>query len=77
MEPEVVGNRVKKLMKNRKITLEQLAKNMNIDEGRLKNKLDGKEEFYIGEMSKIKEIFKLNVKECDDLFFNENVKTSF
>lgn len=74
MEPEIIGNRIKNIMKNKNITIEQLSKNMNIDKKKLKEKLEGKEEFYIEEMHQIKKIFNLNSKECDDLFFNKDIK---
>ena len=44
---------------------------MNIVEEELNKKLEGKEEFYIGEMAQIKEIFQLQLKEFDELFFKE------
>lgn len=77
MEPEVVGKRIKELMKNKDVTHEELAKKINISKKMLEKKLEGREEFSIGEMAKIKEIFKLNLKEFDDLFFKENAKIPF
>lgn len=72
MEPEIIGNRVKELMQKQNITIEQLSKKMDIDLRELNNKLEGKEEFYIDEMKKIKEIFELDEKSSDELFFKEN-----
>lgn len=74
MEPEIVGNRVKKLMEKNNLSTQELAKKMEIEPKVLENKLNGKEEFYLGEMTKIKNIFNLDVKECDELFFKEKTE---
>lgn len=71
MEPELVGNRVMNLMEKHNISITELSKLMKLDEKELKNKLNGKEEFYLNEMLKIKNIFKLDTKSCDELFFKE------
>lgn len=71
MDAVIVGNRIKKLMEKKNITLEQLANRMGIDKNELEKKLEGKEEFFIGEMAKIKIIFELELKEFDELFFKE------
>lgn len=76
MEPEIVGNRVMKLMKEHKMGIEELAKKMEINKKSLEKKLKGEEEFYIEEMHKIQEIFDLNLKEIDDLFFKKNKNIS-
>ena len=69
MEPEIVGKRVKKLMENNNIKTSELANKMDLKLEDLENKLEGKEEFYIDEMMKIKTIFRLNSSDCDQLFF--------
>lgn len=74
MEPEIVGNRIKELMKKQNITADVLAKKMNIDIKKLNKKLEGKEEFYIEEMRKIKDIFNLDVETADKIFFKEDCK---
>ena len=74
MEPELVGKRVKEIMKNNHMTIEEFAKKMGISQEVLEKKLAGKEEFYINEMHKIKEIFHLNLKEIDALFFQKALK---
>ena len=74
MEPEIIGNRIKELMKKNKITVKELSDSMHIDIKELNEKLEGKEEFYIDEMKKIKEIFELDEKASDDLFFQEHCK---
>lgn len=71
MDAVLVGSRIKKLMRKKNITLEQLSNMMEIDEKELEKKLEGKEEFFIGEMAKIKVIFELELKEFDELFFKE------
>ena len=45
MEPEVIGKRVKELIKNKNISIEKLSQLMNVDKQQLENKLNGKEEF--------------------------------
>lgn len=74
MEPEIIGNRIKELMKKQNIIVEDLANQIGLKTESLNNKLDGKEEFYLDEMNKIKEIFKLDEKQCDELFFKEDCK---
>lgn len=74
MEPEIVGKRVKELMKNTKVTMKELAKKMEMNQEVLRNKLEGKEEFYLEEMIKIKEIWNLSLEEADYLFFKKEVE---
>lgn len=71
MEPEIVGKRVRKLMESHNMEVNDFANKMDLNIEDLKNKLDGKEEFYIDEMMKIKTIFQLDSSECDELFFQE------
>lgn len=75
MEPEIVGKRIRQLMEKNEIEVEQLADKMKLNVTDLKNKLDGKEEFYIDEMMKIKTIFQLSSSDCDQLFFQEAIET--
>lgn len=70
MNPEIVGKRVMKLMEEHKLEIEELASKMELDEKVVKKKLEGKEEFYLNEMTKIKDIFQLDTKSCDELFFS-------
>ena len=74
MEPELVGKRVMKLMNKHTIKIKELAKKMELTVTTLKNKLDGREEFYLDEMIKIKNIFQLDRKACDELFFKEETE---
>lgn len=74
MEAELIGKRVMKLMKENKIEIQELADRMKIEVNQLKDKLEGKEEFYLDEMIQIKNIFQLDIKSCDELFFQEEKK---
>ena len=74
MEPEIVGKRIKKLMEIKNITSQQLSKKMDIDINSLNKKLEGQEEFYLDEMKKIQQIFDLDIKTVDELFFKEESK---
>ena len=76
MEPEIVGKRVLKLMNRNNINREELAIKMGLEVEKLNNKLEGKEEFYLDEIIKIKNIFNLNVKECDEIFFQESIENN-
>lgn len=69
MEPELVGKRVKEMIENHHMTVDEFAKKMGLRKESLEIKLAGKEEFYINEMHKIKEIFHLNLEEVNALFF--------
>lgn len=69
MEPEVVGKRVKKLLEKNRIEIEEFAQKMGIGVEVLQKKLKGEKEFYLDEMIKIKVIFQLDTKSCDELFF--------
>lgn len=72
MEPEIVGKRVAQLMNKNNIKKEELAVKMGVNLENLNNKLEGKEEFYLNEIIKLKNIFNLDVKECDEIFFQES-----
>lgn len=72
MEPKIVGNRIKELMKRVKINEKELADNLNITLLELEKKLSGEEEFYISQIMKIKEIFNLNLDVFAKLFFGED-----
>lgn len=71
MEPKIVGERIKTLLKKYNISKKEFSEKLGINLNVLNNKLDGKEEFYLNEMLKIKEIFQLDDKSCDELFFKE------
>ena len=63
-----------KLIEKHNIEIGKLASKMQIKEKALKEKLEGKQEFYLDEMIKIKNIFQLNARECDELFFAETTE---
>lgn len=71
MEPEIVGKRIKVLLEKYNISEKEFSKRLGINLENLNSKLEGKEEFYLNEMLKIKEIFQLDDKSCDELFFKE------
>lgn len=71
MEPEIVGKRIKMLMKKYNLSKKEFSEKLGINIDILNKKLEGKEEFYLSEMLKIKEIFHLDDKSCDELFFRE------
>ena len=72
MEPGIVGNRIKELMKIVKINKKELAEKLNITIFNLEKKLNGEEEFFISQIIKIKEIFNLNLEIFTKLFFEED-----
>lgn len=71
MEAKIIGNRIKELMNIEKIDMKELANNLDITVLELEKKLNGEEEFFISEMMKIKEIFKLNLEVFAKLFFDK------
>ena len=71
MEPEIIGNIIQKLIIQKNIEKEELAKSLNITSEELKRKLEGKEEFYINQIDKIKEIFQLDVETFTKIFFEK------
>lgn len=73
MEPNNVeiGNRIKGLMSIKNITREELANLMHVSYNTLTKKLNGKREFGISDMHKLKDIFKLDVEFCGNIFFNK------
>ncbi len=72
MESKIIGNRIKELMNIEGISEKSLAKSLNLTVVKLEKKLNGEEEFYISEMTKIKEIFKLNLDVFAKLFFEKD-----
>ena len=76
MESKIIGNRIKELMNIEGISEKSLAKSLNLTVVKLEKKLNGEEEFYISEMTKIKEIFKLNLDVFAKLFFEKDFSLS-
>lgn len=68
MEPKIIGERIKNLIKEKKVTKEYVAKRIGITNKKLENKLEGKEEFYISEIIELTKIFNLNIEECAKIF---------
>ena len=71
MEPEIVGYRIKQIMKSENIKPEQLAEKLSISKKELEKKLTGKKEFYLSEIIQIKEIFNLNLDIFSGIFFEK------
>ena len=71
MEAKEIGNKIKELMKAKKMTEKQLAKEMGINIKTL-TKLSGKQEFYATEIISITKIFELDIKKCAEIFFGED-----
>lgn len=76
MEPKIIGERIKNLIKEKKVTKEYVAKRIGITNKKLENKLEGKEEFYISEIIELTKIFNLNIEECAKIFFDEDKLSS-
>ena len=72
MEAREIGNKIKELMKAKKMTEKQLAKEMGINIKTLTKKLSGKQEFYATEIIAITKIFELDIKKCAEIFFGED-----
>ena len=76
MEPEVVGKRVKKLIEDYNIDKEFLAKNLNISNKELEEKLEGKQEFFVGDVIIITEVFNLDINKVAQIFFGTNIENN-
>ena len=72
MEAREIGNKIKELMKAKKMTEKQLAKEMGINIKTLTKTLSGKQEFYATEIISITKIFELDIKKCAEIFFGED-----
>ena len=72
MNPEIIGKRVKIIMNCKGIKRSYLAKMMGISYNTLTNKLNGKSEFSVIQISKIKQLLELNDELSANLFFNPN-----
>lgn len=76
MEPEVVGKRVKKLIEDYNIDKEFLAKNLNISNKELEEKLEGKQEFFVSDVIIITEVFNLDINTVAQIFFGTNIENN-
>ena len=72
MDTELIGKKIKALMTVRNIKRSDLAKELDISYNTLTKKLNGKREFSINEILKIKEIFNMDVELCANIFFNDD-----
>lgn len=72
MDPKIIGERLKILMKNKKIKRSYLAKKIGISYNTLTNKLNGHREFSAVEIAKIKALLKLDNELSANIFFNPN-----
>ncbi len=71
MEAEIVGKKVGELIKSRNVTIAEIAQKLNITENELRNKIEGKDEFYVSEVIELTEIFDLDIKSVAQIFFDE------
>lgn len=74
MESQEIGNKIKELMKKNKYTERALAEKIGITPKTLAKKLAGKQEFYVGEIISITQIFELDIEECAEIFFGTKNK---
>ncbi len=65
-----IGNRIKELLKECKISRADLATKMQISYSTLTKKLNGKVEFNYRELNLIKNELNLNNSICGDIFFS-------
>jgi len=72
MDTELIGKKIKALMTVRNIKRSDLANELGISYNTLTKKLNGKREFSINEILKIKEIFNMDVELCANIFFNND-----
>lgn len=71
MDAKIIGTRIKALMTVMNIKRSYLAKALNMSYNTLTKKLNGKREFKIEEILKIKEVFNLDKDLCANIFFSE------
>lgn len=76
MEPKIIGLRIKKIIEEKNMDKEDVARKMGITNKELENKLYGKKEFFVDEIIAIKQIFNLTIEECANIFFDEEVTNS-
>lgn len=70
MEQKIVGNRIKKLMKKKKMTIKDLSELMGVTSKTLSRKLNGEQEFCVSEILIITKIFNLSIESCAQIFFS-------
>lgn len=72
MDTELIGKKIKALMTVRNIKRSDLANELGVSYNTLTKKLNGKREFSINEILKIKEVFNMDVELCANIFFNDD-----
>lgn len=72
MDTELIGKKIKALMTVRNMKRSELAEKLGISYNTLTKKLNGKREFSINEVLKIKKIFDMDVELCANIFFNDD-----
>ena len=65
-----IGNRIKGILSIKNISRNDLASKMSISYNSLTKKLNGKIDFTLKDMHKIKNILNLDVQDCGNIFFN-------
>ena len=70
---ELIGEKVKELMRRNNMSTKELAQKLNIKTSELTLKLNGKKEFLASEASDIANIFELTIQEFGHIFFNSKV----
>ena len=73
MDPKEVGKRVEKLIEEKGISKENLADEVGLTVDEIEKKLEGKDEFYVGEVIVITEVMDLSVETVAKVFFGMNI----
>lgn len=73
MDAQNVGKKVEQLIKLNNMEISEIAKKLQISEKELRNKIEGKDEFYVSEVIELTEIFKLDIKTVAEIFFNDQI----
>ena len=68
---ETIGEYIKKLRTENKLTLTQLAAKLDMDSANLSKIENGKREFDGKKLEKLAKVFKLNLSELKDEYFSE------
>ncbi len=73
MDAQNIGKKVEQLIKLNNMEISEIAKKLQISEKELRNKIEGKDEFYVSEVIELTEIFKLDIKTVAEIFFNDQI----
>lgn len=77
MDAIIIGGRIKFFMKFRQIKRKRLAKELGISCKRLARKLNGKEEFFLDELWKLKDILNIDNELMSHILFDKNFFVEF